>query len=504
VTLIAYLWGFMLLVTLLAAIAGWSWAEARARPRWRVMEEERRNLRAELLNLVGGGAVSENGDSGIAARRRIADLEQALAEARGRAVEVEVLRLRIAELERAGAAGPHNVAALDVTEYTRRISALENDLAIARGHIRDAGDMPTKIAALEAELAEADAAHRETEQALAQARDAHEQARMALAAAPPPEDRNRIFLLEQELEAARGKEAAAEALAARVHELESAPAPISEDAHTLMQWRNRYLGERVAYLESHVPAQTLTVPAPAPIDNTAAQERADRRAWRARYFEQRTLHLEEERKHLLAPPAETVVDDAPLKARVAELETELAAASATATRVAELEQSLAAANVAAARVPDLEQRVAATGEVEHESVRARWKARYLEARVRYLEDKLNAAPAAAASLSPEPVIVAPTLPIAPVVEPKVFRMERPAALSAPRNGASDDLRLIDGVNAQAQATLNAIGVFHFDQLARWSPANVAWVDQYLNLRGRIVAERWVEQAQKLALGVLAS
>ncbi|MES1204284.1 MAG: hypothetical protein ABUS57_22815, partial [Pseudomonadota bacterium] len=80
-TLIAYLWGFMLLVTLLAAIAGWSWAEARARPRWRVMEEERRTLRAELLGLVGGGSQGENGDGGIAARRRITDLEQALAEA---------------------------------------------------------------------------------------------------------------------------------------------------------------------------------------------------------------------------------------------------------------------------------------------------------------------------------------------------------------------------------------------------------------------------------------
>jgi NADH-quinone oxidoreductase subunit E len=80
----------------------------------------------------------------------------------------------------------------------------------------------------------------------------------------------------------------------------------------------------------------------------------------------------------------------------------------------------------------------------------------------------------------------------------VFRLERPAALSAPRGGAPDDLRLISGVSAQAQATLNAIGVFHFDQLAAWTPAHVAWVDQYLNLRGRIDAERWVEQARALA------
>ncbi|HWA22888.1 MAG TPA: hypothetical protein VG735_10875 [Caulobacterales bacterium] len=480
-TLIAYLWGFMLLVTLLAAIAGWSWAEARARPRWRVMEEERRNLRAELLGLAGGAPQGGNGDGGIVARRRIADLEQALAEARGRAVEVEVLRLRIAELERAGAAQPRNVAALDVTEYTSRISALENELTVARGYIRDSGGMPSRIAALETELAKTKA---------------------LLEAAPPPEDANRIFLLEQELEAARGEAAAAEALAARVKELEAAPPPISDDERTLLEWRNRYLGERVAFLERQAPPQMLAEPAPNPVDTAAAQERADRRAWRARYFEQRTLHLEEERANLLAAPAPPPpVDDAPLKARIAELESQLAAASA-----------------AAARLPELEQRLAASGEIEHESVRTRWKARYLEARVRYLEDKLNAAPVTEPAAEPAPpapppapepvvaqapVIVAPAPPAPPVAEAKVFRLERPAALSAPRNGAPDDLRLIEGVGAQAQATLNAIGVFHFDQLARWTPANVAWVDQYLNLRGRIADERWVEQAGKLAQGVPA-
>jgi predicted flap endonuclease-1-like 5' DNA nuclease len=475
VTLIAYLWGFMLLVTLLAAIAGWSWAEARARPRWRVMEEERRNLRAELLGLAGGAPQGGAGDGGIVARRRIADLEQALAEARGRAVEVEVLRLRIAELERAGAAQPRNVAALDVTEYTSRISALESDLNTARQHIMDAGNMPGRIAELETAL---------------------DAARNALAAAPPPGDTNRIFLLEQELEAARGEVAAADALAARVKELEATPPPISDDERTLLEWRNRYLGERVAFLERQAPPQVLTEPPPSPIDTAAAQERADRKAWRARYFEQRTLHLEEERANLLAPPAQPAVDDAPLKARIAELETQIAAASA-----------------AAARVPELEQRVAATAEIEHESMRTRWKARYLEARVRYLEDKLNAAPMAEPAAPPAPalepavaqapVIVAPAPPAPPVAEAKVFRLERPAALSAPRNGAPDDLRLIEGVGAQAQATLNAIGIFHFDQLARWTPANVAWVDQYLNLRGRIADERWVEQAGKLAQGVPA-
>ncbi len=49
-------------------------------------------------------------------------------------------------------------------------------------------------------------------------------------------------------------------------------------------------------------------------------------------------------------------------------------------------------------------------------------------------------------------------------------------------------------------TLNFLGVYHFDQIAAWTPANVAWVDQYLRLRGRITRERWVEQAGELARG----
>jgi NADH-quinone oxidoreductase subunit E len=134
--------------------------------------------------------------------------------------------------------------------------------------------------------------------------------------------------------------------------------------------------------------------------------------------------------------------------------------------------------------------------------RSRWKARYLEARVRYLEGKVAAPPPA-----PAPVQAAPT-PTQRVVEKPApvtaattpVRMERPAALSAPRGGAADDLRLISGISAQNLSALNALGVFHFDQLAAWRPPQAAWVDQYLNLRGRIAAERWVEQAAALARG----
>ena len=73
-------------------------------------------------------------------------------------------------------------------------------------------------------------------------------------------------------------------------------------------------------------------------------------------------------------------------------------------------------------------------------------------------------------------------------------------MSSARGGAPDDLTLIEGIPAQTEVALHALGVHHFDQIAGWSAANVAWVNQYLNLGGRIGRERWVEQAQALAAG----
>jgi len=57
------------------------------------------------------------------------------------------------------------------------------------------------------------------------------------------------------------------------------------------------------------------------------------------------------------------------------------------------------------------------------------------------------------------------------------------------------------VSLLQQSTLNSLGIYHFDQIAAWTPANIAWVDQYLRLRGRIIEEEWVEQADDLARGI---
>ena len=98
-------------------------------------------------------------------------------------------------------------------------------------------------------------------------------------------------------------------------------------------------------------------------------------------------------------------------------------------------------------------------------------------------------------------------PEAPAPEPLVpaGAEERPATLPGARGGAPDDLTLIEGVSPMQQTTLYSLGIFHFDQVAAWTPANVAWVDKYLRLRGRITEEEWVEQADDLAReGVLVA
>ncbi len=77
--------------------------------------------------------------------------------------------------------------------------------------------------------------------------------------------------------------------------------------------------------------------------------------------------------------------------------------------------------------------------------------------------------------------------------------ERPAGLAAPRGDRPDDLKLIKGVGPALEELLHRLGYWHFDQIAAWTPAEVAWVDENLEeFRGRVMREGWVEQARQLA------
>ncbi len=78
---------------------------------------------------------------------------------------------------------------------------------------------------------------------------------------------------------------------------------------------------------------------------------------------------------------------------------------------------------------------------------------------------------------------------------------KPDLLTAARDGKGDDLGLIWGVADTLAGTLNAMGIWHFDQIAKWTPANVAWFEAQMDgFKGRIDRDKWIEQCQKLAGG----
>ena len=67
-------------------------------------------------------------------------------------------------------------------------------------------------------------------------------------------------------------------------------------------------------------------------------------------------------------------------------------------------------------------------------------------------------------------------------------------------GAPDNLKKIRGIGPQNERRLQALGIWHFSQIAAWSEDNVKWVGSYLAFAGRIDREKWVAQARELAAG----
>ncbi|MEM9249127.1 MAG: 50S ribosomal protein L21 [Pseudomonadota bacterium] len=103
------------------------------------------------------------------------------------------------------------------------------------------------------------------------------------------------------------------------------------------------------------------------------------------------------------------------------------------------------------------------------------------------------APAAAA---PKAKSAEPAAEAAPTAE---VSGARPAnLLTEAREGGADDLKKISGVGPKLEALLNTNGVFHFDQIAAWNDAEVAYMDDQLSFKGRIARDGWIEQAAGFA------
>jgi len=68
------------------------------------------------------------------------------------------------------------------------------------------------------------------------------------------------------------------------------------------------------------------------------------------------------------------------------------------------------------------------------------------------------------------------------------------------NAAGDDLKLLSGVGPALEKKLHEAGVTTFAQIAAWTHADIADMDEKLSFKGRIEREGWVEQAKELAKG----
>ncbi|SDR31844.1 NADH dehydrogenase subunit E [Rhizobiales bacterium GAS113] len=78
--------------------------------------------------------------------------------------------------------------------------------------------------------------------------------------------------------------------------------------------------------------------------------------------------------------------------------------------------------------------------------------------------------------------------------------EKPKGLETARGDAADNLQRIKGVGKVNEGRLHDLGIFHFDQIAHWTRAEIRWVGTYLAFPGRIDRENWVGQATILAAG----
>jgi len=65
-------------------------------------------------------------------------------------------------------------------------------------------------------------------------------------------------------------------------------------------------------------------------------------------------------------------------------------------------------------------------------------------------------------------------------------------------GVKDDLKLISGVGPKYEETLNGLGIFSFEQVAKMTPESIKAVEEITNyFPGRIERDDWISQAKKL-------
>ncbi|MEM1343652.1 MAG: hypothetical protein AAGI34_03610 [Pseudomonadota bacterium] len=122
-------------------------------------------------------------------------------------------------------------------------------------------------------------------------------------------------------------------------------------------------------------------------------------------------------------------------------------------------------------------------------------------------------PVAAPVVSLHPVAEEASTPPAPAVPPaapKVVPAETlsdveepplpptPDGLMEQAPNTPDDLKMIKGIGPGLESKLNGLGVYTFEQIAKFSDNDLVWIDENLTaFKGRCFRDDWVGQAQGL-------
>ncbi|MBD3663231.1 50S ribosomal protein L21 [Sulfitobacter aestuariivivens] len=89
---------------------------------------------------------------------------------------------------------------------------------------------------------------------------------------------------------------------------------------------------------------------------------------------------------------------------------------------------------------------------------------------------------------------------APAKAEKPAEEKKAAPKAKKADAGADDLKELSGVGPALEKKLHAAGVTTFAQIAAWTEADVADMDEKLSFKGRIEREGWVAQAQEKTKG----
>ncbi|MCJ8327300.1 MAG: hypothetical protein MJK08_09400 [Campylobacterales bacterium] len=74
---------------------------------------------------------------------------------------------------------------------------------------------------------------------------------------------------------------------------------------------------------------------------------------------------------------------------------------------------------------------------------------------------------------------------------------KPLIMSLPKRAGKDNLTEVKGINEALENELNKLGIFHFEQISKWTNKNLEWVEVFLGIEKQISDEKWISQASSL-------